>query len=267
MKEKNNTIAIVVSGASAILIAGLIVFVIDPITFSNASWKTLLVMLLSTVVTVLVANVLWEVIAKQRFANHMLELARISENIAKSGIDAVYIDFNKINWDDEFRKTREFRAVFTYAKTWRESHRRDIEEFVKTHKKHNNNSPMTIVVPNIFNETIMGEFDRRFNVPKGRTKEQIEDSILFFYNMGADVYLFDESLHASYYITDQAAFMSFFRHSHEKGYVPALRAEKNGEFYKYIQKEYETILSNSKKVKKCSSVSVGDSEKKEIEVE
>ena len=78
MKEKNNTIAIVVSGASAILIAGLIVFVIDPITFSNASWKTLLVMLLSTVVTVLVANVLWEVIAKQRFANHMLELARIS---------------------------------------------------------------------------------------------------------------------------------------------------------------------------------------------
>lgn len=252
MKEKRDNTALILSGAAAILIGFFIVFIIEPRTFPNESLKSLLVMLLSTSVTVLVANVFWEWIAKQRFAKHMLELAKISDNIAKSGIDTVYLDFNEINWTAEFNKTKEFRAVFTYAKTWRESHRRDIEEFITRQRKNGNSSPLTIIVPDIHNEIIMAEFDRRFNYPQGRTKELIEDSIKFFFDLEAKVYLFNESLHASYYLTDCAAFMSFFRHSHEKGYVPALRAEKDGNFYSFISKEFETMLNNAKRVVACS---------------
>ena len=42
--------------------------------------------------------------------------------------------------------------------------------------------------------------------------------------------------------------MSFFTHSTEKGPVPALRAVKTGNMYKYINSDLQAILARSSRV-------------------
>ena len=49
----------------------------------------------------------------------LLKQVRISENIAQSGIDSVYVDFRDIDWKKEFENTKSFTAAFVYAYSWR----------------------------------------------------------------------------------------------------------------------------------------------------
>ena len=82
---------------------------------SNDAIRLFSLTLSSTVATVILANVLWEVIAKENFAKSLLNQVKISENIAKSGIDTVYMDFRDIDWKTEFENTKGFTAAFVYA--------------------------------------------------------------------------------------------------------------------------------------------------------
>ena len=92
MKITNKNIWTILISLGCFLIIMILNFcVVDKI--SNDSLRIFLLTLLSTIATVILANVLWEVIAKDNFAKSILEQVKISENIAQSGIDTVYVDF------------------------------------------------------------------------------------------------------------------------------------------------------------------------------
>lgn len=212
---------------------------------TNDSLRIFLLTLTSTIATVVLANVLWEVIAKENFAKSLLDQVKISENIAKSGIDSVYVDFRDIDWKKEFADTSSFTAAFIYAYSWRSNNEGAIKAFAE---KSSHRKRAKIIVPDPENALIMSDLDRRFNFESGETKKRIEDCIKFYYDLNIAVYLFDGTMQSSYYLMDKVGIMSFFTHSKEKGTVPALRANKTGNMYKYIKNDLESMLKRSCRV-------------------
>lgn len=245
MKQKRNW-HIIIWGSILFLTVFLIVF-FGISAIPNDTLKTFLTSLLSTVDTVILANVLWELLAKERFAKSLLDLVNISQNIANSGIETVFVNFLNIDWKREIKHTKNMTVVFTYAATWRESNRETLKGFSK--KKHH---VLNVIVPDCENEEIMEDFDRRFSFQQGETKHRIEECIIFFHNLHANIFLYQGTLHSSYYLLDNIAFMSFFRHSKEKGEVPALKIQKNGHMYSFVEKEIDEMIKNSTKVKSIS---------------
>lgn len=244
MKITNKNIwSIIVSIVCFVAIMALNFFVIDKIEID--SWRIFGLTLSSTIATVILANVLWEVIAKENFAKSILEQVRISENIAQSGIDSVYVDFRDIDWGKEFRNTKTFTAVFIYAYSWRSNNDAHIKKFAS---KSSRRKKMTIIVPDPENIEIMSDLDRRFNFERGATKKKVEDCIKYFFDLGATVYLYGGTLQASYYKMDNECIMSFFTHTKEKGTVPALKAAKDGNMYKYISKDIDALIGQSDQV-------------------
>ena len=111
---------------------------------------------------------------------------------------------------------------------------------------------MKIIVPDPENRDIMSDLDRRFNFESGETRKRVEDCIKYYCDLGVSVYVFEGTLQASYYLMDQVGIMSFFTHSKEKGTVPALKANKSGNMYKYIHEDIASLLNRSCKVTKIS---------------
>lgn len=213
---------------------------------------------ISTIGAAFLVNLLWEIFAKKRFAESIFEAAKISKNIEQSGVDHIDTDFSGINWKGELSHTHNFTAIFTYARTWRNSNRVAIKEFTKKKKNH-----FTVIMPDYENDDIMAEFDRRYNYKSGKTKELIKEAVLDYSELGATVFLFKKSLQATYYIMDNVAFMAFFKHSPARGTVPYIRAESNGSFYDYIVKEQTAILADSVRVSVAENGAVKRVEKKE----
>ena len=131
MKITNrNIVTNIICVISFLIFMALNFFVISKI--SNDTVRNFLSILFSTIATVLLANVLWEGIAKENFARSLLKQVRISENIAQSGIDSVYVDFRDIDWKKEFENTKSFTAAFVYAYSWRSHNEKSIKEVVSS---------------------------------------------------------------------------------------------------------------------------------------
>lgn len=239
---KNKNWKVIALCAVLFLVLTLVIFLgVDKIY--NDTCRIYLNTLLSTIATVLLANVLWEIIAKESFADSLLKLVSISNNIEASGIETVYINFLDINWEMELRGTKSFWVAVTYATTWRESNRSRLEDFLKK-----DGNQMNVILPDPEIEANMSEYDRRFNFENGKTKKRVEEAIRAFYKLGATVYLYPGTMQASYYKLDRVGIMSFYNHLQEKGSVPAIKAEEHGKFYSFIEKDLNAIHEKSVKV-------------------
>lgn len=239
---KGNLVTIIISLIAAFILFLCAVYLIPTINCDEQA-KLFLSTIVSTIGAAFLVNLLWEVFAKKRFAESIIEMAKISKNIEQSGVDHIDTDFSSINWKDELSKTHNFTAIFTYAQTWRNSNRIAIQNFTKKRK-----NKFTVFMPDYENDEIMAEFDRRYNYTTGKTRELIKEAVIDYSELGAKVYLFDKSLQSTYYVMDNVALMAFFKHSPGRTTVPYIRAESAGSFYDYIVSEKNAILDVSKSV-------------------
>lgn len=244
---KGNLITIIISLIAAIVSFGCVVYLIPQIT--NTQMQLFFTTVISTIGAAFLVNFLWEIFAKKRFAESVLEMAKISKNIEQSGVDHIDIDFSSINWQAELTKTHNLTAIFTYAQTWRNSNRVTIQRFTAKRKNR-----FTVIMPDYENKDIMAEFDRRYNYEDGKPSELIKEAVMDYCELGAKVYLFNKSLQATYYIMDNVALMAFFKHSPGKSTVPYIRAESSGSFYNYIIAEKRAILNDSVSVSVITDV-------------
>lgn len=240
---KGNLTTIIVSLVATLVSYLVAVFGIPMIPMGEQT-RLFITTIVSTMGAAFLVNFLWEIFAKKRFAESILEVAKISKNIEQSGVDHIDTDFSSINWKTELSKTHNFTAIFTYARTWQNFNRVAIQQF--TGKKKNR---FTVIMPDYENDDIMAEFDRRYNYEPGKTKELIKEAVIDYCEMGANVYLFSKSLQATYYVMDNVALMAFFKHSPGKATVPYIRAESSGSFYDYIVTEEKAILDASRNVR------------------
>ena len=244
---KGILITIIISLIAAIVSFGCVVYLIPQIT--NTQMQLFFTTVISTIGAAFLVNFLWEIFAKKRFAESVLEMAKISKNIEQSGVDHIDIDFSSINWQAELTKTHNLTAIFTYAQTWRNSNRVTIQRFTAKRKNR-----FTVIMPDYENKDIMAEFDRRYHYEDGKTSELIKEAVMDYCELGAKVYLFNKSLQATYYIMDNVALMAFFKHSPGKSTVPYIRAESSGSFYNYIIAEKRAILNDSVSVSVITDV-------------
>ena len=231
-------------GVSAIVLFAISHFGLEQIT--NDSIRIFLITLVSAFSTAFLATAIWEFTAKYNFALQIRKLIGISTNIEQSGIETVFDDFNRIQWEEELKKTKSLEMVIVYGRTFRTLNRSILKLFVKKGRK------IAVYVPNPDNVEIMKEFDRRFSYHGGETKKNIYECIDEFLKIGATVYVFDDSLQASYYRISDACYMSFFNHKTETGAVPSLKTSKGGEFFNYISGELDSIKSKSRLVVDCN---------------
>ena len=228
--------------------------------FLNKPWtnldniRVMICTLLVSISTLLFFNVIWEIIAKKSFAEQLVTLVNISENIVKSGIETTYVNFKSIIWDEELQNAKSIKAVFTYSTRWGSSgNNKDIFKKLK-----DDGCSLEIFLPNPDIEDSIKTLDIRFHSPSAETQidtsKEIRSAIQFYYDLGFDVYLYDGVFQSSYYLIDKFAFMSFFNHKKPKGTVtygvPAIKAVAGGEFYSYISDEIEAIKAASKKFRR-----------------
>ncbi|MBV1756500.1 MAG: hypothetical protein KMY55_01530 [Dethiosulfatibacter sp.] len=211
-------------------------------TWSNYNiWKITILSFLATVQSLLIALILWEIIAKKSFAEELLLLSSISSNINKSGIEYVYVNFLEIDWREVLERANELTVVMTYGKTWRDSNRDALEKF------HNEGGRIKIYLPDFHYDEISDELDRRFSYEKGKTKSLIHDTCEAFCDLNADIFYYKGTFQNSYYLVDDISYMSFFNHHKEKKTVPAIKAVKGGTIYSYVSDEIAAISKNSVK--------------------
>lgn len=211
-------------------------------TIQNEGWESILQALFSTVAAASFVNVLWEIIAKENFTQYLLGEVKISENLAQSGIDTVYVNFLDIQWEEEFKGNNSFTAAFIYAKTWRNDNDAILREFASKHK-------MRIIVPDPELPDVVKTLDDRFSFKQGETYTRITDCIDYYVNQlghNIDVYLYRGTLQTSYYLFDNHAIMGFESHKEKKTIVPAIKAKKGGEIYTYIQQDINSLITDNR---------------------
>lgn len=224
----------------------LLLWLIDSL-LENIVLKTLLSTILSNAIIIIVVNVIWELFAKKALISEMMDMTKLSNAFSSSGIKSVDMDFQSINWDNVLNSSNQLTIFMVYGRTWRKHNQTAINKFIN-----NKNKKLTIILPNLKDEALMREFDRRFGYTKGETKELIQGCINSFKDKETvKIFLYDNTFTSSYYLTENEAYMSFFRHSKSGNNVPVITAinNKNG-FYDFVRQEIETIKQNSKEYKK-----------------
>ena len=222
------------------IITVILIFILYNPWKNNDSLRIVLLTVVSTIMSLVLAFALWEFVGKTSFAENVIALAAISKNIAESGLDYIYEDFKATNWKELIDNCKnEFVVAFTYGRTWREYNRETLESYIQRGGK------MEFYLPDFRNDELMNVLDVRFKYEKGKTKTYIQESITELKTMGAAVFLYNGIFQASYYILDDIALLSVYNHNQKKGYVPAFRISREGSLRQYVNSEIEAIRSSS----------------------
>lgn len=216
------------------------ILIIDNWWTSESVWKAPILALISAIQTTALAVVIWDFVAKKEFAQEILDLAHISNNITESGITYTYNDFLTINWNEILEPTNKLIIAVSYAYTWRESNRIKLAQIASS------KDALTVYLPDYNNNDVLIELSRRFNKTINDVCNKIKESSMAFRELGATVFLYNGSFQTSFYLADNEAIMAVFKHKKQKSTVPAIRVNKSGDLYSFIESELEAIKSNSK---------------------
>jgi len=207
----------------------------QPFDFSRVT----LIALLNAILTGMIGFGLWEVFAKRTFAEEILEVANISQNLRDSGILYCYSNFKEIEWREILNHSKEIKVFVSYAKTWREQYSDAIDTFI------NNSGKMTVYLPDYRNEALMKQYDERFSYPHGRTKEYVLESARVFSEKSCAVKLYNGVMFNSYYIIDDCCLIALSKNKKEKTIVPTIKFIKDGFFGGFIDREFASIEQQS----------------------
>lgn len=242
--------------ATVFLAIGLIlllsIFLIDYLsTDSNNILVLIYINIASAVASIMLISGVWEVKSKRSFAEEVLELSDVSDSFIKSGILAVYRDFNDINWEKFFKSSKKVTIFFTYGHSWR-SRNRNILKMLK-----DSGVEITVVLPNYNDPVLMDAFDKDFGYsnysddktsPKISTCERIREAESDFRKLGATVLFYSSHIRSTYYFSDDKCIFAPFKHGGEKLCVPAILCQDGGTFYEFCKKDMDNILREAKKM-------------------
>lgn len=223
-----------------IIVLFFIIVVIDSCWTSESVWKAPIFALISAIQTTALAVAIWDFVAKKEFAQEILNLAHISNNITESGITYIYGDFLTINWNEILELTNKLIIAVSYANTWREANRIKLAQIASS------KDALTVYLPDYGNNDVLTELSRRFNITVDDVYKKIKESSMAFRELGATVFLYSGSFQTSFYLADNEAIMAVFKHKKQKSTVPAIRINKSGGLYSFIESELEAIKNNSK---------------------
>lgn len=225
----------------------LISFIIDDYANPNILIIRIIEDLLVGISGLLGVSAVWEIIGKSSFADELLTKFKISEDLKNTNIECVYDTFADVDWNIILNETTDFKAFISYGYTWRNNNRTYLKQAIENCGK----NKFIMVFPNYNDSFIVDELNRRYGYNKDNVKdvkEYIEESVKWFLESGAKVYLFNGTLCSSFYIYNNHCLYPLSKHGADKASVPVIKFKSNGTLYKHVVDDFNRILNESNEV-------------------
>lgn len=155
---------------------------------------------------------------------------------------------NSIAWRKFFEESRQAKVFVAYARTWRNTNREIIKDFLGTSSKQ-----LHLYLPDPGDENTVAELARRFSITPAELKNRINEAVTEFGLIASEVakgetrlkmfFVPDLTPVTTYYLFDNVAIMAVYTHSKEKKPVPCFIAGKRGELHSFVSGEMDAIHS------------------------
>lgn len=213
----------------------------------NLQWSAFLSQLGGLLVATGLITIAWDLFGRRAFAAEVLAKARVSTDIAASGIERVtdqYLD--EVQWRDLFDGVNRLDIIVAYASTWRNAQRRNLEEAARRP-----GGRIRIVLPDPRDESTVTVLADRFSmttdVLRQRIYEAIDDFRSFSRSGGAevDVRVRRGDLVFSCYRFDSRAVVTLYSHARmRRTSVPTFVAAE-GSLFRFLYEEIKAIIEQS----------------------
>ncbi|MFL0424228.1 hypothetical protein ACH0AC_00380 [Micrococcus luteus] len=210
-------------------------------------FKTVAVVLNSVGGALLAAGVVsvgWELFAKRAFSDETFEIVELSHNIRKSGIAAVFSEFNEAEWNKRLKNVARMSIFVSYANSWRGTHELELRRIAGL-----GSDSLTVYLPDFNRDSVVKELADRYNTDVVTIRERIERAAKEFsaLNKGnVSVRLYPGApTHTIYLINESMAILALYPHVKEKGGVPTFEI-RQGMMLDFIKREFDSLAMKSK---------------------
>lgn len=247
MKERTNLRTLTVSLLLFLLGVVLLILSEANASIANIVWlKAVIANLGGLLVATISIAALWELFSKRAFLDELLAKAGLAEDIRTLGL--VGLSVNPLRGTDfpKFIRTATRLDIFVcYANTWRATHEEDLR--VLARKK---GVRVRLLVPNPENKEVMKELAHRFGAASPEVMaEKIGVAISEMKNIFStsgnpvdfSVWVHDENPVTSFYLFDNVAVVTLYKHARGRGNVPTFVAERGGTLFSYVQSEVDAM--------------------------
>ncbi|MGH4011197.1 MAG: hypothetical protein ACRDTH_24070 [Pseudonocardiaceae bacterium] len=126
-------------------------------------------------------TVLWELFGKRAFAREILESVRLTADVESAGIARVGVDYlQDPEWEDLFRDTQKLDIFFSYGRTWRNMHRKHLDELAQ--RPHGR---IRVVLPDPNDSETVQNLAQRFGMESAELVANIKEACADFQSLGA----------------------------------------------------------------------------------
>ena len=188
--------------------------------------------------------------AKRVFLDELLSRVHLSKEIELAGIIAFNRSFHdNIDWSDLFSTVHELDIFFVHGRTWRNEHG---EQLIAAAKR---GIRIRVVLPDPNDDIVLSEIARRTNHSKQAIQERIllaKDEFYHLQTEGAKITVWFLPIVPlfSFYRFDHKMILSLYSHRREQKleriHVPAFILENDGSLYKFIQEDFDAMVTSQK---------------------
>ncbi len=247
LKASTNTVVLLTAGVGCV-VGALLLWVGTGIP--SVAGQSVTTNIGGLVIATSVLAFLWELAGKRAFTAEVLATANLSTDVVRAGIQRVTNQYlEDVAWGELFEDANKLDIVVSYAGTWRNSHRRRLEQVANR-----SNARIRVFLPDPDDELTMRVLADRFSMTttelQGKVREAIRDFGQFAVEGRADLRVFVRSGDAvfSCYRFDSRAVLTLYSHGRvRRSSVPTLVVHE-GDLFSFVYEEITSIAEQSRQV-------------------
>jgi len=191
--------------------------------------------------------VAWELIGRRAFAREVLATAKLSSDVADSGVTRItdqYLD--DVEWADLFAGARRLDIVVAYASTWRNTHWSRLQAIVAQP-----DSRIRVFLPDPDDPETMANLAHRFSKTPDAVRALVTEAIADFGSLarpgGGTVEVFVRAGDAvfSCYRFESRAVLTLYSHSRSRQTSVPTFVMAGGDLFRFVRGEIDAIVGQS----------------------
>jgi hypothetical protein len=195
-------------------------------------------------------SLLWELVSRRAFLSEVFSIARLSEDVKRSGLHRLTMDFqHEVEWPELLESARRIDVFVSYARTWRNQNLSRLRAFAERP-----GSQMNLILPDPDNEEVIRELARRYSTNPEAIRDRVNEAISAFMLMfdrkkGAkgqlSIWVTTATPVFTFYRIDKKYILSTYRHRSDRGDILTLVCDRKGDLTDFIDREYEYLTDDS----------------------
>lgn len=193
----------------------------------------------------------WDLVGKRRFAAEVLEKAKLSSDVAQSGIRRItdqYLD--EVEWSELFAGAKRLDVVVAYARTWRNSHTDRLKQLVAQP-----GGSLRVFLPDPNDEKTMRNLAEGFSKTEQQLQEIVTEAIKDFSGscrgdgQGVEVWVrAGDAVFSCYRFDNRAAVLTLYSHARERRTSVPTLVMAQGQLLRFVSEELDAIQGQSRQV-------------------